>query len=134
MGLPVSIILFIVLFFAILVSSVLIAHVVDVLQKKVNIGGPLIAGVMLAIVTSIPEIIICFIAAFDKDMGPSAVMGDVYGGLLLHTAALGIITLLFYKSFKAAKTTKVELINFGTLVVLYALYLLSVFSKSEAAL
>lgn len=81
--------------------SIKCADYVDMLDKKTNMSGAFIGGVILAAVTSLPEMITSISAvALGK---PGLIMGNVLGSDLFNVCIFGGLTLISVKAFRRAK-------------------------------
>ncbi|WP_028828824.1 sodium:calcium antiporter [Proteocatella sphenisci] len=87
---------------AIVLISVKLSVYVDLLDKTTNISGAFIGGVMLAAVTSLPELFTSIAATLFVNQ-PDLVIGNVLGSNLFNLAILGALILFgtgrFSKSF-----------------------------------
>lgn len=76
--------------------SARLGHYVDLLDRKTTMASAFIGGVLLAAVTSLPELMtsITSIAIVGK---PQLVIGNILGSNLFNIAVLGLVFLLFFK-------------------------------------
>ncbi len=88
--------------------SVFLSKYVDMLDKKTDMSGAFIGGVLLAMVTSLPEFITSITSIFWLDQ-PSLVQGNVLGSNLFNLTILGTSVFLFSKKFQVAKLSKSHL-------------------------
>lgn len=84
------------------ILSVRLAVYVDALDKKTNLSGAFIGGVMLATVTSLPELFTSLTSVFVLDK-PMLVQGNVLGSNIFNLMILGFLMLISHKKFKEAK-------------------------------
>lgn len=120
----VSIPLYLVLAIAIIFLSYKLGDYVDNLDKKTKISGALIGGILLAAVTSLPELFTSLSAVIflgKTDM----VIGNILGSNLFNFMVLGFSIVMFVRKFKSTKLEKSHiyslLILMGmTLTCLYA--------------
>lgn len=78
--------------------SIKAANYVDLLDKKTNLSGAFIGGVMLAAVTSLPEFFTT-ISATSFLGNPDLALGNILGSNLFNNAILATLILLFIKKF-----------------------------------
>lgn len=81
--------------------SARLGHYVDLLDRKTTMASAFIGGVLLAAVTSLPELMtsITSIAIVGK---PQLVIGNILGSNLFNIAVLGLVFLLFFKKLCSA--------------------------------
>ena len=116
--------LYVVLLVAVVYLSMKLGDFVDLLDKKTNISGAFIGGVLLAAVTSLPELFTSGSAVLlvgENDL----VLGNIFGSNIFNMIVIGIGVLVFFKGFKKSKisTWHIVLISFTALF-----YLLSAFA------
>lgn len=97
---------------------------VDLLDKKTSLSGAFIGGVMLSAVTSLPELFTSISSTVFLNK-PGLCMGNILGSDLFNTAILGVLALVFFKSFSEAKVTKSHLIVTLFVFVIYLAILLN---------
>jgi cation:H+ antiporter len=78
--------------------SIKAADYVDLLDKKTNLSGAFIGGVLLAAVTSLPELITT-ISATAFIGSPGLAMGNILGSNLFNAMVLAVLILVFTKVF-----------------------------------
>ncbi len=87
---------------------------VDLLDKKSNLSGAFIGGVILAAVTSLPELFTSFTALYIGQT--DLITGNIIGSNLFNLGVLGIMTAISTKHFLAAKvSTSHRVVCIGTL-------------------
>ncbi len=87
---------------AIVFLSIKLSDYIDLLDKKTNISGAFLGGVLLAAVTSLPELFTSISAVlFLNETG--MVIGNILGSNLFDVLILGVCILLFYKSYKKSR-------------------------------
>lgn len=82
--------------------SVKLGKYVDLLDKKTNISGAFIGGVLLAAVTSLPELFTSISSVLIVHQN-QLVVGNVLGSNLINLAFFGVIMLVFTKKFKNSR-------------------------------
>ncbi len=93
------IIMYVVFAVALCFLSKKLADYVDALDKKTNISGAFIGGVLLAAVTSLPELFTSISATILLPDSASLVVGNILGSNLFNIAILGLCFILFFKKF-----------------------------------
>lgn len=97
-----------------------LADYVDLLDKKTNISGAFIGGVILAAVTSLPELITSISAIFIVKE-PSLILGNVLGSNVFNLCIFGGATFLAVRSFAKCKVGKAHVATIICTLVAYAL-------------
>lgn len=100
---PALIIIYIVLAALICFFSKKLADYVDALDKKTKISGAFIGAVLLAAVTSLPELFTSISATILLPESANLVVGNILGSNLFDLAIIGIAMVLFFKLFAKAK-------------------------------
>ena len=121
MPLYVLIILYIVLAGGLVFLSDKLGTYIDLLDKKTKISGAFLGGVLLAAVTSLPELFTSISATLfvhEKDL----VIGNVLGSNLFNLSVLGFCLLAFFKLFGKSKIDYKS--HFSTLIGVSVIYLL----------
>lgn len=93
------ILMYVVLAVALCLLSKKLADYVDALDKKTKISGAFIGGVLLAAVTSLPELFTSISATILLPDSASLVVGNILGSNLFNIAILGLCFILFFKKF-----------------------------------
>lgn len=100
--------------------SIKLGKYVDVIDNKSNISGAFIGGVMLAAVTSLPELFTSISAIFVVKEN-SMIIGNILGSDLINCAFFGVMLLVFFRGLKSARFQKFYYIALGVLAAMYAL-------------
>lgn len=80
--------------------SIKLSDYIDLLDKKTNISGVFLGAVLLAIITSLPELFTSLSSViFLKETG--MVIGNILGSNSFDILILGVCILAFYKKYKA---------------------------------
>lgn len=104
-------VLYVVLLAALVFLSIKLGDLVDLLDKKTSISGAFIGGVLLAAVTSLPELFTSSTAVFLNDeTSIQLVMGNILGSNIFNMLVLGIGVVIFYKGFKSGKLNSWHLV------------------------
>ncbi|MGL5972339.1 MAG: sodium:calcium antiporter [Oscillospiraceae bacterium] len=104
--------------------SIKIANYVDLLDKKTNLSGAFIGGVMLAAATSLPELFTS-ISAIKIIKNPSLVIGNIFGSNIFNLTILGCVFIFLNKKFILSKISKTH--SLSILMVFLLTVILSVF-------
>ncbi len=85
--------------------SARLGYYVDLLDQKTTLASAFIGGVMLAAVTSLPELFtsITSVVAVGK---PALVVGNILGSDLFNSFVLGGVFLLWFRGLRAARITR----------------------------
>lgn len=102
MGLAMWCVLYVILASMVVFFSIKLADYVDLIDKKSNLSGAFIGGVILAAVTSLPELFtsISSVLMLNK---PDMVMGNILGSNLFNECIFAIILVIMGKGFANAK-------------------------------
>lgn len=111
-------IVYLILAVAVIFFSIKASIYVDLIDKKTNLGGAFIGGVMLSAVTSLPELFTSLSSTLLINK-PALCLGNILGSNLFNTAVLGLLIIIFVKSFSKIKVTKSHYI---TLMALFTGY------------
>ncbi len=103
---------------AMIFLSFLLGNLVDMLDKKTKISGAFIGGVMLAAVTSLPELFTALSSIFFVNE-PEYVVGDILGSIIFDLVCLLLETAIFIKGFQNAKFQKFHIVNGVACLMMY---------------
>ncbi len=122
--------LYIVLVILVVFVSIKLGDMVDLLDKKTKISGAFIGGVLLAAVTSLPELFTAISSVLIvKD--PSLAIGDILGSDIFNLMILGVYSLMFFKNFRTCKINKFHLFSLCVLIFFYACTAYALFAPVE---
>lgn len=111
-----------VLAFLIVVFSKKLADYVDALDKKTKVSGAFIGAVLLAAVTSLPELFTSISATLLIEDGADLVIGNILGSNLFNLAIIGVALILFFRLFaKSQIEYKTQYIVIIGCLIIYAL-------------
>lgn len=116
---PVSLVLYLVAAAAVVFFSIKLSDYVDLLDKKTNLSGALLGSIMLAAVTSLPELFTS-ITATVLIRDNSLVLGNILGSNIFNITLFAIIYLFFFKKLTEAGVAKYHLVTMGFVGALYA--------------
>lgn len=117
--------LYLMLAAAVVLISIKCADYVDLLDKKTNLSGAFIGGVILAAVTSLPELFTSLTAVVAVQ-NEGLVLGNILGSNVFNLTIFGGSILLAAKSFADSKVGKSHMITLICTMVVYALLTLAV--------
>lgn len=107
--------IYIVLAASIVFLSYKLGDYVDALDKKTKISGAFIGGILLAAITSLPELFTSVSSiGFLGETG--MVVGNILGSNLFNFTVLALTIILFIKKYKHAKFAKVHI--YSTIIVI----------------
>lgn len=118
---PILILLYIISASIVIISSIYLSKYVDALDKKTNLSGAFIGGVILAAVTSLPELFTSLTAVCMLNQ-PELVSGNVYGSNIFNLVIISICVLAAPQVFKNSKISKTHK---GTLIFTIIMFILS---------
>lgn len=106
--------------------SVKCAYYLDLIEAKTNLSGVFLSGVILAGITSLPELVTS-ISAISFFNSPELVFGNILGSNIFNLSILASLIIVFFKEFL---TNKVKLDHKKTLYLIIVIYSL-VFVKMQ---
>ena len=107
---PLSLVLYLVAAAAVVFFSIKLSDFVDLLDKKTNLSGALLGSILLAAVTSLPELFTSITATIlIKDN--SLVLGNILGSDIFNITLFAIVYLFFFKKLSETKVPKYHLIT-----------------------
>lgn len=121
---------YIVLAILVVFLSVRLSYYVDCMDKKTNLSGAFIGGVMLAAVTSLPELFTSLTAVLALDQ-PNLVQGNVLGSNLFNLCVIGGLMLFASRRYQRASLSKSHSKTLWFGLVMYALVLLAILMPQE---
>ncbi len=98
-----------------------IGGVVDALDKKTKLSGAFLGAVLLAAVTSLPELVTSTTTAAMQE--PEMTLGNILGTNLFDIVIIGIILVIFFNKIKQRKVCKSNVI-FGIFTVIISAIIL----------
>ena len=118
--------LYIILAAAVVFLSVKLAKYVDLLDKSTKISGAFIGGILLAAVTSLPELFTSVSATLFLHRN-ELVLGNILGSNLFNLAILGLSIVIFVRSIYSAGLQKVHFLSIATMLLMYLFIALDMF-------
>ena len=115
---PVSIIAYLAVAACVVFFSIKLSTFVDLLDKKTNLSGALLGGILLAATTSLPEFFTA-VTATTLVNNNDLVLGDILGSNLFNIILFSIVYIIFYKKMIKAKVDKMHLLTMFLIAVCY---------------
>lgn len=119
--------LYAVLLFAVVFLSIQLAKFVDLLEKRTKLSGAFLGGVLLAGVTSLPELCTTISSILLMDE-PSMAFSNILGSNFFDIAVLGFLLVFTFRLIKRNGVTKSNGIFIGGIILLDALIAIYMFS------
>ncbi|MEG0525965.1 MAG: sodium:calcium antiporter [Longicatena sp.] len=113
--------------------SVRLSYYVDCLDKKTSLSGAFIGGVLLAAVTSLPELFTSLTAVLALQQ-PSLVQGNVLGSNIFNLCVIGGLMLFSVRRYQSASLSKSHTSTLLYGIVMYALVFLAILYPQEIRL
>lgn len=109
---------------AVIFCSIKCADYVDLLDKKSNLSGAFIGGVILAAVTSLPELFTS-ISATAMIGKPELVIGNILGSNIFNLSILSMLVVFMTRKFAKASVAKS---HFKTALFVLLVYIVMIFT------
>ena len=110
-----------------------LADYVDALDKKTKISGAFIGAVLLAAVTSLPELFTSISATLLVKDGEQLVIGNILGSNLFNLAIVGFALILFFRLFAKSKIEyKTQYIVITACLIIYGIIAYGICAPSGA--
>ena len=97
--------LYAVLAVALVFLSIKLSDLVDLLDKKTNLSGALLGGILLAAVTSLPELFTSLTGTLLVKQN-TMVLGNIMGSDFFDIIIFGVVYILFFKKMTEGKVGK----------------------------
>ena len=118
---------------AVVLLAVRLSYYVDVLDRKTNLSGAFIGGVMLAAVTSLPELFTALTAVIAIDR-PQLVQGDIFGSNVFNLCVIGVLILFTYQNYRRSSLSKTHKSTIIYSLIMYALAFIGMLKPMELSL
>ena len=118
---------------AVIFFAVRCAHYVDLLEEMTPLSGAFIGGVILAAVTSLPELFTSLSATLFLSK-PELVLGNILGSDLFNLAVLAVLVLCFLRRFASAPVDRSHRSATLYALICYLLLTVTVLSGWETAI
>lgn len=113
-----AIITFLVIYF-----SIKCAYYLDIIEAKTNLSGLFLSSIILASITSLPELVTSISAISFLD-NPGLVLGNVLGSNIFNLTILGSLIIIFFKRFLNNKIDPLHDKSLYFLLIIYILILI----------
>lgn len=100
--------------------SIKCAYYLDIIEAKTNLSGIFLSGIILAGITSLPELITSISAISFLD-SPELVFGNILGSNIFNLTVLGCLILIFFKKFLESKLDSNHNKTIYFLIIIYSL-------------
>lgn len=121
---------YIILSLSVIGFSIYLSKYVDLLDKKSNLSGAFIGGILLAAVTSLPEFVTSLTAIFALNQ-PDLVQGNVFGSNIFNLGVLGGCILIFTNKFNKTNFEKTHKKSSIYTIIIYILCLIGININKE---
>ena len=109
-----------------------LADYVDALDKKTKISGAFIGAVLLAAVTSLPELFTSISATLLVEDGADLVIGNILGSNLFNLAIVGVALVCFFRLFAKSKIEyKTQYVVITACLIIYAIIAYGICAPSD---
>ena len=119
-------IFFLILAFFTIFISIKLSYYGDVLSKQTKIGAAFIGGLLIASVTSFPELVTSISAVLLDN--PVLSFGDIAGSNMFNIFVLGVYNIYFFKSNTFKNTSKKHIIECLILIIDYIFTILGTYN------
>lgn len=106
------------------------AKYIDLIEKNTSLSGAFVGGIILAAVTSLPELFSTISATVFLNK-PQIVIGNILGSNILNMTVLGVVLSLFLKNIRKKKLEKTHLKTITTIIIIYIIIFSTVFYSFE---
>ena len=104
-----------------------IGGIVDAFDKKTKLSGAFLGAVLLAGVTSLPELVTSLTAAIMGE--PDMTQGNILGSNVFDIAIIGLLLVIYFKRIKTRGVSKANIIfDFFVFAITAAILLLAIFN------
>lgn len=121
--LPLLFILYGVLAFLVIFTTNRASNHIDSIDQKTNVGSAFLGGILLAGVTSLPELVTSLVATVALDT-PGLAFGNIFGSNLFNLVIIGIMDIIFLKHFFLTKINKSHQKTNLFVIILYGIILI----------
>ncbi len=124
--------LYLIIAAVVVVFSIKVAGYVDLIEKKSTLSGAFIGGVILAAVTSLPELITSISSVMIlKTPQPGLVLGNILGSNVFNLFTFGVIGMIFSKKLAGSAISKSHNASVITSLFAYCACVLTIFAGLE---
>lgn len=112
-------------------ASIQASNQVDLLDKKTNIGGALIGGLLLAAITSLPELITSISSVFLLNGEADLAFGNVFGSNVFNLVILAVADIFFVKHLYLNKVSNVNNKSNMYVIFIYLIFITVFLTKNS---
>lgn len=124
---------YLVLAVSVVLLAIRLSYYVDVLDRKTNLSGAFIGGVMLAAVTSLPELFTALTAVLALDR-PQLVQGDIFGSNVFNLCVIAVLILFTHQSYQRSSLSKTHKSTIIYGLIMYGLAFFGMMKPIEISL
>lgn len=106
--------------------SIKLSNYVDMLDKSTKISGAVLGGVLLAAVTSLPELFTSLTAVVGVGK-TDYVIGNILGSNIFDIAVLALLTVIFVRTYQKRRLASCQYWQIGSLIGLYLVTAVALF-------
>ena len=121
-----SILVYLVVAAVVVFLSIKLSDYVDLLDKKTKLSGALLGGILLAAVTSLPELFTSITSTLFL-RNNSYVLGNILGSDIFNITLFAIVFLVFFKKMVGAKVNKIHLLTLVLTALCYVIVTIASF-------
>ena len=121
-----SILVYLVVAAVVVFLSIKLSDYVDLLDKKTNLSGALLGGILLAAVTSLPELFTSITSTIFL-RNNSYVMGNILGSDIFNITLFAIVYFIFFGKMAGSKINKIHLLTLGLTGLCYVIVTIASF-------
>ncbi len=115
---------YLILAIVVVYAAIKVSDSVDLLDKKTNISGALIGGLLLAATTSLPEVITSMTTIRLNE--PNLAVGNIFGSNIFNILIIALADLYFFKRYFLNKVSNHNIKSLLYVVALYAVIGISI--------
>lgn len=126
-------IIYTIIAFLVVYFSIKCAYYLDIIEARTNLSGVFLSGIILAGITSLPELVTSVSAISYLD-SPELVLGNILGSNIFNLTILGFLILAFFKTFLKNKVNAIHDKTLYCLIIIYTLLLLKMHFNLNTAI
>ena len=114
--------IYLIIAFFVIYFSIKCAYYLDIIEAKTNLSGLFLSSIILASITSLPELVTSVSAISFLD-NPGLVLGNVLGSNIFNLTILASLIIIFFKKFFGSKIDPLHDKSLYLLIIIYSLIL-----------
>ncbi len=119
---------FLFLAFLIVFLSIKLSIYADIMDKRTKLGGFIIGGLLLASITSFPELVTSMSAIFIRN--PALAIGDIFGSNVFNVLIISSLDIVFIRHMFMKKISHKYIYLIGFLILIHVLIILAFSDKA----